>query len=310
MLEPIFVSIVVPVFNREETVLMSIQSLLNQTYSNFEILVINDASTDRTKQIIESINDIRVRIINLDKNVGAAAARNIGIRKSLGNWIAFQDSDDYWEPTKLEKQVKVAMEQCNQLPSIIYTSFVRVKNNERELIPNDSSPDLSGVIHKKLILQNFIATPSVLIPKECFYNIGYFSEDMPRFQDWELWIRMSQRYPFIWINEPLLTVYYSEDSISANFAKLLQAYTLLWEKHGYTIQQAGPIYASRFLFSYGHNLAIAGKMKKAREIFKKSIKFRTSLLNCSGFILSCFGQQMYRFVYFFISKKGKNKCIQ
>jgi glycosyltransferase involved in cell wall biosynthesis len=98
------ISIIIPTYNREKLIIRSIKSILNQTYHNIEVILIDDGSTDNTKKVISQIKDKQLRYIKLRKNQGASVARNIGIQKAIGNYIAFQDSDDFLHSDKLEKQ--------------------------------------------------------------------------------------------------------------------------------------------------------------------------------------------------------------
>ena len=100
------VSIVMPSYNTAKYIADSIQSVINQTYSNWELLIVDDCSTDNTEEIVASFNDERIRFIKKDKNSGAADSRNVALRAAVGKWIAFLDSDDTWEREKLEKQIR------------------------------------------------------------------------------------------------------------------------------------------------------------------------------------------------------------
>lgn len=289
------VSIIIPVYNRQNVVLPAIESILNQTYTNFELIIVDDASTDSTRDIVETINDKRLKYIRLNRNVGAGAARNEGIINSKHQWVAFHDSDDIWVPTKLEKQVKLIQE---NIPTVIFTSFIRYKNRKREHIPDHRHINPVEDMHKQLLLGNFIATPTVLLHKECLMKVGGFNVTMPRLQDWELWIRLSIHYPFVWIEEPLVEAYYTESSISSDENKLLEAYRLIWKLHNKMFLNAGPLYTARFLFSYGHNLALYGNLKKGRKILASSINHQFySLAQLVCFLLSFSGQRIYRFMY-------------
>ena len=101
------VSVIIPTYNREGILGRSIESVLNQTYTEFELIIVDDGSTDNTRQLVENIHDDRISYYYVKNNSGAAAARNYGIERAEGEYIAFQDSDDYWHSDKLEKQMKV-----------------------------------------------------------------------------------------------------------------------------------------------------------------------------------------------------------
>lgn len=299
------ISIIMPVYNRQETIKNSIFCILNQSYTNFELIIVDDASTDNTSAIILSFEDERIKHIVLNKNVGAAAARNIGIRQSKGDWISFQDSDDYWEPDKLRKQVELINDRS---PSIIFSSFIRYKYGSEEYIPRGRkyvNLPKEGNLHNQLLLGNFIATPTVLIPKTFLEKVGGFNEQMPRFQDWELWLRLSAYYPFIWIDEPLVRVHYTENSISSDMSKMIRGYELIWNLHKKMFVDAGPEYAAQFLFSYGHNLSLAGDTRKGRRMLFQSMKyylFSSKQVICLG--LSFCSPMLYRIMYKLYSGQG------
>ncbi|WP_010276883.1 glycosyltransferase family 2 protein [Paenibacillus senegalensis] len=290
------ISIIMPVYNRQNTIIDAIKSVLSQTYSKFELIIINDASNDRTLEMINSIDDPRIKYINLTRNVGAAVARNIGIQQSEGRWIAFQDSDDIWFEDKLLRQMSV-IKKNGYVPSITYTSFTRDKQGKTEYIPGNEKIKREGYIQNELLTGNFIALPTAIVARECFETEGNFAEDMPRFQDWELWIRLSARYPFYWIDEPLVHVNYTENSISSDPSKLLKAYKLILEKHEEQII-AAPTHGSRFLFSYGHNLLLSGEMREGRKYLMRSIALSQTLISYISFLLSFLGCRVYRFFYF------------
>nr|WP_275440132.1 glycosyltransferase family 2 protein [Paenibacillus sp. ACRRY] len=296
----ILISIIMPVYNRQESIACAIESILNQTYSNFELIIIDDGSTDKTCSIISSFSDDRIRYFLLKKNIGAAAARNVGIHRAKGQWIAFQDSDDYWDPSKLRKQVQLIDDRS---PSIIFSSFVRNKKGSKEYIPKNQKDIIipkEGRLNKQLLRGNFIATPTVLMPKVFFEKFGGFNEQMPRFQDWELWLRLSSDCNFIWIDEPLVKVEYTENSISSDRSKMIKGYELIWSLHSRMLMDAGAEYVARYLFSFGHNLSLFGEMKYGREILIQSFRygfFSLRQLFCLG--LNILGHKMYLFLYRF-----------
>jgi glycosyltransferase involved in cell wall biosynthesis len=298
-----FVSVIMPVYNRQDTVKQAIESILEQTYSNFELIVIDDASTDNTANVVRTLTDERIRFYSHEKNLGGSAARNTGIKQARAKWIAFQDSDDMWRKDKLEKQVARIPKQLDDKPPIIYTSFYRFKNGKKEYIPNKDSRKKQGNIHKELIEGNFISTQTVMLAKECLEAVGGFAEDMPRFQDWELWIRLSEKYPFIWVDEPLVDVYYSEGSISSSQDKIVIAYENILQKHKQRFQKAGSKYYASYLCSYGHNLCLAGDVKKGREILFQAYRLNNKSVKCFvSLISSMFGTRFYKQIYSYYNR--------
>lgn len=283
-----------PVYNRQDTILRSINSVLEQTYSNFEFIIVDDDSSDQTKDIIQSIEDHRIKYVPLQQNVGASAARNIGIDYANGRWIAFHDSDDLWEPSKLKKQVDLINDKS---PSIIFTSFIRYRNGIQEHIPKPGMI-IKENIHKELLRGNFIATPTVLLPKEVLSVTGSFNEKMPRLQDWELWLRISLYFPIIWIDEPLVKAFYTEKSISSDSGSLIESYEKIWDMHKKLFIDAGPVYAAHFLFSFGHNLSLYGDIKKGRAMIVSSLKYNFySIKQIVCLFLNLSGGFMYKVAY-------------
>jgi len=122
------VSVIISTYNRAHLIGRAIQSVLNQTYQDFEVIVVDDGSTDNTEEIVKSFNDPRIRYIRHEKNKGAAAARNTGIKAARGKYIAFQDSDDEWLPEKLEKQMKV-FENAPPEAGVVYTDMQRINED-------------------------------------------------------------------------------------------------------------------------------------------------------------------------------------
>jgi len=286
------VSVIIPIYNRAHVLARAIQSVLDQTYQDFEIIVVDDGSTDNTEEIVKSFNDPRIRYIRHEENKGAAAARNTGIKAAKGEFIAFQDSDDKWLPEKLEKQMKV-FENAPAKVGVVYTGFWRIENNKKIYIPFSWLTQKEGNIHKELLKENFIGTPAALVRKECFEKAGMFDEKLPRLQDWELVIRLSKYYNFKCIDEPLLISYYTLDSISANNDALIKALKLILSKHFNDFAEDRKL-LSKYYFGIGFNLCLIEDFEEGRNYLIKAIK--THPLNIKYLLvtfLSFFGQGVF-----------------
>ena len=220
------VSVILPTYNRAQLIMRSIKSVLDQTYGNFELIVIDDGSTDDTERVMSSFVDKRVRYIRYEKNSGAAVARNVGVNSARGKYIAFQDSDDAWMPEKLEKQMK-AFESAGSDLGVVYTDMLLVSENGLANYWQSPEIDSSDIVDKKRReYQVFnIGIQSVLIKKECFNKVGLFDERFPRFIDLELLIRLSKDYRFFHIKEPLVRYHInkgiSSDEIAGCISRLL-----------------------------------------------------------------------------------------
>lgn len=223
------VSVVLPTYNRAELIDRSIRSVLQQTYEDFELIVVDDGSTDATAAALQKLGDPRLRCIRLETNRGAAAARNVGIRHAAGRFIAFQDSDDEWVAENLELHMHV-FETCAPEVGIVYSDMHRIRRDgstdyhrSPTLVPGvliDPSTRFYQVC--KLGIQ------SSVIRRECFAQIGDFNEAFPALEDLELFIRLSRRYRFHHLQAPLVR-YHETDGLSQNMPAKLVARTLLLE---------------------------------------------------------------------------------
>lgn len=225
------VSVVIPVYNRIDTIEKAVESVQKQTYKNVEIIIIDDGSTDGTddmlKKLAESENNIRIFI---QDHKGANAARNFGIEKSNGEFIAFQDSDDEWLPDKLEKQIRYMEE---ERLAACYCPFYLYSLNEKQIFPEDyqNRKKYEQELMKVLKCYNVVSTQTLVIRRHIVSEVGIFDEDMPRFQDYEYVIRIIQKKKIGYISEPLVKVFRTKNSISTDEKKLKDAEIKLLVKH-------------------------------------------------------------------------------
>ena len=223
------VSVIIPTHNRAHVLRRALRSVLCQTYENIEVIVVDDASTDNTIEVIHSLNDNRIIFIRQETRQGAAVARNIGIRAASGEFIAFQDSDDEWLNEKLEKQMTVLLRSSDAV-GVVYSGFLRYEAKSAKYFPSAHIKIKSGSILSSLLSGNFVTTQAVIVRKECLFKVGMFDEKFPRLQDWELFLRLAALYEFIFIDEPLLIVFHSPQSITADGSLFPIALKMLLEK--------------------------------------------------------------------------------
>src|SRR4030042_1588084 len=199
------VSVIIPTYNRAHLLNRAIKSILVQTFGDFEIIIVDDASTDNTERIVKSIDDKRILYIRHENNKGGSAARNTGIRQARGKYIAFLDSDDEWLPEKLEKQLKVFERSTNSV-GLVYTGIIKESKQRRSV--HQSRENTAQAI----LAENYVGTTSTpLIKKECFLKTGLFDETLPSAQDWDMWIRIGQYYEFDFVTEQLVKYYLQDD---------------------------------------------------------------------------------------------------
>jgi len=223
------ISVVIPSYNRKDFLKRSIDSAINQTKKPLEIIVVDDGSTDGTETMIKSDYDF-VKFIK-QKNKGVSAARNIGIKVSIGEWICFLDSDDEWKKDKLEKQINAM--KSNPGYKFFHSNEIWIKNGLR-INQKKKHKKYGGDIFDKCLDMCRISPSSVMINKTVFDEVGNFNEDLVVCEDYELWLRICDKYKVFFIDEPLIIKYgghqgqlsYSIESIENHRIKALEYLTL------------------------------------------------------------------------------------
>ena len=196
------ISVVIPTYNRKDLLKRSINSVINQTIKPFEIIVVDDGSLDGTEKMIRRNYDL-VKFIK-QENKGVSAARNSGIKVSNGEWICFLDSDDEWKKDKLEKQINAAND--NPGYHLFHSNEIWVKNGIR-INQKKKHKKYGGNIFNKCLDMCKISPSSVLIDKTIFNKVGIFNENLLVCEDYELWLRICDRYKVFFIDEPLIIKY-------------------------------------------------------------------------------------------------------
>ena len=217
------VSIIIPTYNREQTVMRAIKSILDQTYVNFELIIVDDGSTDHTENIISQIFDLRLRYIR-QENAGACVARNRGIEAAQGEYIAFHDSDDVWHSDKLEKQMEIIDKSG---ADVVFCKYMRYEGGD----PKGIGPqNFSNGFLKPPVNLFGIGTQTIL-GKRIVFDTFKFDATLPRFQEMELLMRIMDKYSIYCLDELLVDYYLGLDSISNNNEKLYKACELILKKH-------------------------------------------------------------------------------
>ncbi|RJP26260.1 MAG: glycosyltransferase [Candidatus Omnitrophota bacterium] len=198
------VSIVIPTYNRAALLERTLESALQQTYYKTEIIIVDDGSTDNTKEVVISLQDPRVVYVRNPVNVGAPESRNIGIDRSSGKYVAFLDSDDEWDPRKLEKQMDFIRQQQSTADFLCYTQIV-MPNQKMYITPAKDREENQPLTEYFFLYNEFIMTSAMLFPRETIRRLR-FKKDIKLFQDVDLCLRAS-RMPcrFLFVKEPLCT---------------------------------------------------------------------------------------------------------
>lgn len=217
------VSVIIPSYNRARTLERAVNSILFQSYSDLEVIVVDDGSTDDTERLVRAIADPRVRYLRLGGNSGACRARNAGLKMARGAYIAFQDSDDEWLAGKLERQMAEARiaEVFEASVCVFHTKIMYVSEGTHNNIGHRvlcvpslqeglSKQDLLRAIHK----DSLISTQTLLLTRAALDKIGGFDEALVNNNDWDFAIRLVENSHPVFIDEPLVMTYLQADSIS------------------------------------------------------------------------------------------------
>ena len=237
-----FVSIVLPTYNRKALLKRAVDSVLNQTHPDFELIVVDDGSTDGTAEAIALLGDPRIRFLQLEQNRGAGAARNAGIQQAIGRFLAFQDSDDEWAADKLEKQLQ-CMELQGSEVGVVYSDMERVESDGTVRYYRSPTvvPDRLVDPDRAFYQVYGLGIQSTLIRRECFDRVGTFDERYRCFEDLELFIRLLKHYRFHHLQEPLVR-YYKTSGVSTDGVAEFRARTLLLSTHAREIARTKPLF--------------------------------------------------------------------
>ncbi len=221
------VSVIIPTYQRAHLVSQTIESVLAQTYTDYEIIVVNDGSPDNTKEVLASFGD-QITVIH-QENQGLSAARNAAIMAARGRYIAFVDDDDLWLPNKLEKQI--ACLESNPNIGLVYSDVFSFNEEgvfgEPWLKASPPPPVLHSWI---LFVRNFIPVLTVVVRRECLDEVGLFDQAMVPCDDYDMWLRIIEKFPFHFLNEPLALYRQSANSMSKNEEQMLLGVMRVKEK--------------------------------------------------------------------------------
>lgn len=224
------ISVVVPMYNRSDTILECLNSVCKQSFNEIEIIVVDDCSIDDSVDLVRNYQDERVKLIKLDKRSGAQATRNKGILESSSEWIAFNDSDDIWEIDKLELQIK-ELEKLGFDQNIVVHSNCYCQDEIKNKFWEWKVPRVDGNAYKSLLEKPSPLFPSILTSKKALFEIGLLDEDVPSYQEWDTAIRLAKKCNFIHIEKPLFTyVIHQGETISKDHKRDIEGYLYIVRK--------------------------------------------------------------------------------
>jgi glycosyltransferase involved in cell wall biosynthesis len=210
------VSVIIPTYNRAHVLERAINSVFKQTFRDFELIIIDDGSDDETPKLLEKICAQNKNCVSYTiENSGVSKARNIGVEKSSGEWVAFLDSDDEWLPHKLERQMSFISHHKN-VP-LVHGEEIWVRNGKR-VNPKKKHQKFGGDIFLKCLPLCVISPSASIIKKKIYLEMGGFDESFPVCEDYDLWLKITSLYPVGFIEDPIITKYGGhEDQLSRKY---------------------------------------------------------------------------------------------
>ena len=285
------VSVIIPTYNRAHVLGRSIQSVLNQTFQDFELIIVDDGSTDDTESLVNRFSSKKIKYVRHQGNQGRSVTRNTGIRLAKGDYIAFLDDDDEWMPEKLDKQMKI----IGTAPPEVGVVFTKFKQYDRfgDYVPQRKLPKKEGNIFKQLLGEYFIGLQTILVKKECFDKVGLFNKRILYAQDWDLLLRISQHYQFLYIDEPLAIVYEQPEDLRLKHECNLADMQRIFEMYFPQIKQDRNVLA-KYYYRMAHLSYILGKTRQGRVYYTKSLKaYPLDIVVIIAFLTSFFGIKIY-----------------
>lgn len=300
------VSVIIPAYNSDRFIRETIDSVLNQTYRDFELIVVDDGSSDRTADIISSYKD---RLIYIRKeNEGISTARNRGIEIARGEYLAFIDHDDIWFPEFLE-EVVAELDKNKEARLCFANTYVMDGEKKRTRTLFDICPPHKGMVFEKLVKGNFIPVITTVIRREVFEEVGLFDPRYRIAEDWDIFLKISKRYPITFIDRPLAEYRIHEASFSRQRDLMLTEFIDIIGKYISSVDKR----TSRVLetirrraqFDLGIVYLNKSSRSKSREYFLNSLKADPlSLYFYIGLIINYLPNRLIEFIWRILPSKG------
>lgn len=272
------VSVLMPSFNYARYLPLAIESVLSQSYSDLELIITDDCSTDNSREVVEHWKKLDKRVVSVDHhtNRGLAGARNSGFAVSSGEFVALCDADDIWFPDKL----KVQMECFNKAPivGVVHSDSEIIDSNGNtagkrfSALMHDAKQKTSGNVFEVLCQRNFLCVPTVILRREALEYAGGFDERLRSLEDWVCWTRVSRKYPFEYVDYPLVQYRIHGASLSHNrngmAANRVKACQFLLDSFP---DIPAPV-MSRMFYSLGMSYSEMGDVQGAKKAFINSVR--------------------------------------
>lgn len=266
---PGLVSVIVPVYNRAHLVAKTLDSILAQTYPLVEVVTINDGSTDNTLMVLQTYAaDYPDRVLVIDQpNTGQVRARNHGLLKARGEYIAFLDSDDTWEPEKLALQLPLFKGNVG----LVYSGIYEVDDTGKitKIVPCE--PEVKGFVYSQLLIKNRMTGGSVVVTRNALDRVGFFDESFTAGENWELWIRIAKEFRVEYVNQPLMRYLRHQGNMSHDNSRISASALAILQKHlpsGTGQEELKKVYKT----AYANYFYTLGVREFSQKCYKKAVK--------------------------------------
>ena len=269
------VSVIIPTYNRTNLLPRAIKSVLNQTFKDFELIIVDDCSTDNTEEVIRKFQkkDKRIKHIRHEKNRGLSAVRNTGIRITKGEYIGFLDDDDEWLPEKLEKQIKLFSSSPDKKLGFVACDYLEINSNTGAVF-RYNIPKYKNAFKTLLKSTSLCNSSNTIVKRNVLDDVGFFDENLEVGEDRDMWIRIAQKYDFDFVPELLFRYYIHQNNITkttSNLRKTKDEERII-EKYKDIYTKFPKLYSNELrwvvrAFILGYNLI------KGRSYLKQSIKY-------------------------------------
>lgn len=290
------VSVVIPTHNRANLLGRAVRSVLGQTFSDFEVLVADDASSEETGAMLRAIGDPRIRHLRHDRNRGVSAARNTGLTNATGELIAFLDDDDEWLPEKLRIQVS-RFEELGESVGLVYSGYYELHGHTNP-VPIEILPTQRGRLFESLLRHGaFSHASAILVRARCFDTVGLFDESIRYGEDFDMWLRLAREYEFEFVPVSLVRREVHADGLTQNYDAIISGNEALLKKYSEFFKR-DPYALNQRLHKLGTYYCFAGNTKRGRQAFRGAIANRPfSLKSYVSVALSLMGSRAFRSVY-------------
>lgn len=288
------VSVIIPTFNRDHLLEKAICSVLQQTYENFELIIVDDNSKDNTSGLVSKIKDKRLKYIKHEKQKGGSESRNTGVAASSGKYLAFLDDDDEWLPDKLQLQIDLFKQ--NPDAGLVYSGYYYVEAKTNSVF-REFRPEKKGMLDDRLLQENCVGTTSTaVVRKDCFEDVGGFDANLRGCQDWDLWIRIARRFPIDYVAKPLVRFLNHDVRITHDVNAKIQGKERLLDKI-FPLVKDKPKVLSNHLFVIGYLYCAKGEVKIGRARIFDAIKlYPFAMRYYKYFVPSLFGATFYKYL--------------